>query len=768
VSAEPAPAHASASSRNIVLIAWQRRSLVLLGLVAGFALALLFYAQKPPVYQSSAQVLVVKKQSNVLPVAGGDPRISFYEDYVATHLILLRSPLIVERAVRKRELGNLQSLGADPVGTIRAGLSASRDDKKDATAAPNNIINLTYRGGDPADCAAVLTAVIESYRDFLDETYHNVSNTTLDLLAHERDMLDKDIREKDQKYSEFRKNAPLLWKGVDGANLHIKRIKDYQDEQTGLMARAADLRERLKAVETARNQGSPFALLMKLATPPQDKNQPLTPGLEKSLEEQLFPLELKERTLLKDFGADHQEVMRVREQIAMTKEFFQKLDRVARKGDAANAPAVSDPLETRLLALRQELALVETKSAALQQLIAEEEKQARALEHYEIQDENFRKEIARTSMLLEERITRLKALNLSRDSGGLEAKIIAAPAAGGKVSPLVWQILPAGALLGLIGGLALAYLLDVLDRSFRTPEEIRRRLGLPVVGHVPFLTEPAGRDERGRLDPLLVVHHNPTSSEAEAFRGVRTALYFSTRAERHKVIQITSPQMGDGKSLLAANLAVAMAQSGRRVVLVDADLRRGRLHRIFGLTSRTGLASVIGSAVELATAVQETEIPRLSVLPCGPRPTNPAELLTDPRLEEVLEELRGQYDFVLVDTPPLLAVSDSSSVVPRVDGVLFVLRPGKNGRPPAERARDLLAESHALVFGVVVNGVAKAGSIGYGYEHYVAGYEYAADYAEAHPAPAEETEAAPPAESLATLNNGHSPEPALPFPPKPR
>jgi capsular exopolysaccharide synthesis family protein len=509
---------------------------------------------------------------------------------------------------------------------------------------------------------------------------------------------------------------------------------------------------------------------MKLATPPQDKNQSLTASVEKTLEEQLFPLELKERTLLKDFGADHHEVMRVREQIALTKEFYQKLDRVVRKGDAASNTTDSDPLETRLLALRQELALVETKSAALQQLIAEEEKEARALEHYEIKDENFRKEIARTSALLEERITRLKALNVSRDSGGLEAKIIAAPAAGSKVSPLAWQVLPAGQLLGLIFGLAMAYLLDVLDRSFRTPEEIRRRLGLPVIGHVPFLSEPASRDERGRLDPLLVVQLNPTSSEAEAYRGVRTALYFSTRAERHKVIQITSPQMGDGKSLLAANLAVAMAQSGRRVILVDADLRRGRLHRIFGLTSRAGLASVIGNGVELATAVQETDIPRLSVLPCGPRPTNPAELLTDPRLEEVLEELRGQYDYVLVDTPPLLAVSDASTVVPRVDGVVFVLRPGKNGRPPAERARDLLAESHALVFGVVVNGVAKAGSMGYGYEHYVAGYEYAADYSEPHPTPAEETATASPPteESLAALNNGHSPEPALPFPPKPR
>jgi capsular exopolysaccharide synthesis family protein len=291
-------------------------------------------------------------------------------------------------------------------------------------------------------------------------------------------------------------------------------------------------------------------------------------------------------------------------------------------------------------------------------------------------------------------------------------------------------------MLGLLAGVGGAYLLDVSDKSFRTPEEIRKRLGLPIVGHIPYLTrtnEPVRvNDTTGEpvtLDTSLAALHRPASPDAEAYRSVRTALYFSTQGERHKVIQVTSPSMSDGKTTLVANLAVAIAQSGRKVILVDADLRRPRAHRLFGLKAPVGLSQVMADTAELPDAIQPTVVPNLWVLPCGPRPSQPAELLTSPRLEEVLHVLRDQYDYVLVDTPPLLAVSDPCAVAPRVDGVLLTLRVSKNGRPAAERARDMLASLRVQVFGVVVNGVGKQGAMsGYGYEHYEYAYGYSAEY----------------------------------------
>jgi capsular exopolysaccharide synthesis family protein len=176
-------------------------------------------------------------------------------------------------------------------------------------------------------------------------------------------------------------------------------------------------------------------------------------------------------------------------------------------------------------------------------------------------------------------------------------------------------------------------------------------------------------------------------------------------------------------------VAVAIAQSGRKVILVDADLRRPRAHRIFGLTARKGLAQVIAGAAELSEVVQPTVIPNLSVLPCGARPADPAELLTLQRFSDLLEELRETYDYVLVDTPPLLAVSDPCAVAPRVDGVMLTIRVSKNGRPAAERACDLLAGLKVHVYGVVVNGVGKEGAMaGYG----SAGYQYAYEYTDSY------------------------------------
>src|SRR5262249_45123621 len=161
-----------------------------------------------------------------------------------------------------------------------------------------------------------------------------------------------------------------------------------------------------------------------------------------------------------------------------------------------------------------------------------------------------------------------------------------------------------------------------------TPEEVRRRLGMPLVGHVPFLQPHQDAVRRAAAgesvpDPLLVTFYRPKSVEAEAYRAVRTALYFSTQGEAHKIIQVTSPKKGDGKSLLIANLAISIAQSGKRVLLVDADCRRPRLHKIFNLTATSGLASVIVHPEELPAAIQETAVPGLALLPCGPIPPNP-------------------------------------------------------------------------------------------------------------------------------------------------
>jgi capsular exopolysaccharide synthesis family protein len=724
--AEPA---AGPTSRNLLKIVWQRKSLVIVaalgGLLGGFA----FYSQRMPVYQTNAQILVVKKRSDPLPVAN-DPRLSFYEDYLSTHLVLIRSPLIVEKAVAKRNLGSLRSYVArgDPTGEIMASLNALRD-KDSSGNGSSNIINLSFRAPVAEDCETVLSAVLASYQDFLDATYLKVSDQTVTLIEEASKTLNKDLKEAEEKYQDFRKKNPLLFKSKDGINLYQERIASIESKRSALQIRKTELEERLKAIDQASQENHGRAAVLALLAVNQAESKTI-PG-EQSLDEKLVPLLLQERQLLDHFGPDYSEVVSVRNRIALIRKMA---GQKATPGDKAAEAVATDPVARYLEGIKEELREANLVWKSLGDQLGDLQEDARKLSTYEVEEEHLRANTVRIQQLLDSTIKRLSEMNLVRDVGGFDARTIAPPGPGYKVAPSLVQFLFGGLALGMLAGVGLAYLVELSDKGFRTPEEIRRRLGLPVIGNIPLLVP----DEEARakigagqpmLEPLFCSYYRPKSVDAEAYRAVRTALYFSTQGEGHKLIQVTSPDMGDGKSTLIGNLAISVAQSGKKTLVIDADLRRPRLHKMLQVPANVGLASVLAGETPLAEATKETAIPNLSLLPCGRLPSNPAELLTSPHFKELLDAAREQYDFVLVDTPPLLAVTDPCVVAPRVDGVILAIRLSKRSGPQAERAKDILATLGVKVIGVVVNGVNKRARSG----RFTAGsYEYAygaTDYA---------------------------------------
>ncbi len=728
-------------NRNFAQVLWQRRGLLVFGGIVGAALSLLAYSQRPSVYRSSAQVLVVKKQeANALSVAGGDPRMAVMEDYVATHLIVIRSQAVIGMAVQKlKKQGELKSLqGREPVSTILAGLVAARDPSKDGSGSLNNVLNLSYSGSDPGDVETILAAVIASYEEFLDQTYKHTSEQTVKLIREAADTLTNSLAKKQADYREFRKNSPLIIvnDGDKGVPLYQAKILEYEKLRTEGMEQAEALEKRIQVVQKAIQDKRPREAILTLAQRGLERSGTAAQeqkSNEIALQTSLLPLLAQEADLQQFYGQDHPELVRVRERIRMTKEFHKRLDKIRQEGPGDEA---NDPVQNVLQSLLLERDVVQMKRTYADELLEKEKKRARDLDANYKEDETFRADIMRLQKVYESTMKRLEEINLVRGYGGFDAKSLAPPGPGYKVSPVLWQFIAMGLMLGVGLAAVAAYGLDLADKSFRTPEEMRRRLGLPIVGHVPYVlaaTEPVKTvDAAGNtveLEPGLVAHHQPLSSTSEGFRGIRTALYFSTHAQRHKVIQVTSPNMGDGKTTVITNLAVSMAQSGRKVLLIDADLRRPRVHRVFGLAGKVGLAEVIAGTAELDEAIQVTVVPNLSVLPCGRRPQNPAELLTAPRFEDVLDDVRGAFDYVLIDTPPLLAVSDPCIVAPRTDGLLLTVRMSKNGRPAAERAVDILTGLRVNTVGVVVNGVGKHGSMsGYGYDHYRYADDYTAEY----------------------------------------
>ena len=329
----------------------------------------------------------------------------------------------------------------------------------------------------------------------------------------------------------------------------------------------------------------------------------------------------------------------------------------------------------------------------------------------------------------------LAQMNLNRDSNGFDAKTLALSPSGFKVAPSAFQMIVAGLMGGLLVGIGLAFLADLTDKSFRNPDEVRVRLGLPLLGHVPFLAadpEAAKKVAAGEIaiDPMLLSFFRPKSLESEAYRAVRTAIFFSVQGEGHRVLQVSSPNKGDGKSLMVSNLAISMAQSGKKVLVIDADCRRPRQHKIFSLPNTIGVSSILANGDDWRSAIHTTPVEGLWIIPSGPIPPNPSELLSSPRFSALLESARADFDYVLVDTPPLLAVTDPCVVAGHVDGLVLILRLSRQGRPHAERARQILMSLGVKVLGVVVNGVTRQSGTGiYSSEHYdyTESYEQAPD-----------------------------------------
>jgi len=208
---------------------------------------------------------------------------------------------------------------------------------------------------------------------------------------------------------------------------------------------------------------------------------------------------------------------------------------------------------------------------------------------------------------------------------------------------------------------------------------------------------------------LPICVEEPQSVAAEAYRMLRTNLQFAGVNGELQVLMVTSADSGEGKTTTACNLAAVMAQAGRRVLLLDADLRRPSVHHSFGLSNRTGLSSLLIREVEVVDAVQEALV-GLDVIPSGPVPPNPAEMLGSVRMQELLIELKGRYEVVIVDTPPLLPVTDAQVLAAAADGVLLVLRSGRVHRDHARRAKTLLEQAGANVVGAVLNGQRQRGA----------------------------------------------------------
>jgi succinoglycan biosynthesis transport protein ExoP len=301
--------------------------------------------------------------------------------------------------------------------------------------------------------------------------------------------------------------------------------------------------------------------------------------------------------------------------------------------------------------------------------------------------------------IYENLLQRAKEAGISGERRTTNVRVIdQAEVPGGAFHPNVRSDMTFAFMAGLVFAFALAFGFEYLDNRIKTPQELKANINVPFLGMVPTLAA----EKDAPANPLL--NNGVPQNFAEAFKSIRTNVLFSTAEEGMRTLVVTSAGPGEGKSLVASNLAMALAQAGQRVLLVDCDMRRPRVHEIFEGPQEPGLSNVLSGNAKTSEAIRKASLPGLWLMPAGHIPPNPAELLAARRFNDLMTSLDTHFDWVVLDTPPVMVVADSSIVANQASGVVFVVRADKTTKQSVRAAAEQLDAANAHLIGSVLNG----------------------------------------------------------------
>jgi len=686
---------AEISLRDYIDLLRRRKAILIQTFVVVFVIGAIVTYMAKPVFRTSARILVEGKSNAIAAYAPGDPlsAISMLDQGhdVATQLEILQGSELMQKA--------FQDSGVPPG-------SVALDVKE---VGNTDVIELTAQSGNPDYAARFANTLPTTYMKFFTRNRSNELDSAIDFARKRLDEETVKVREAEQKLEVIRKKTLVVTtKDEQERRMKDKNLADI--EVQSLSAAISGDETRLTTMVSERNKLPDY-----VKTP-----VVVTNAAVDSLKEKITDLEGELASMQLRYNSAHPRVREQEALIADAKVRLARAERATQTHVSTHNPA-KEAADKAIADLRATLASNKILLIKARQHELEATQHLIAFGNGEPTQTKLENDAAKARNLVTMLTKDVDDLLIRRKGEHNPITIVTPAASATEVAPRSAKNLLYPTIIGLVLGFCFALLQEFLDDRVNSPEDARRLMDAPTLGYVPLVEAPEMRLlSRTRNSGA----HTTSFSLLESYRVLRTNVQFAAVDNPKNSLLVTSTTPGEGKSVTAANLAVALALDGKRVILVDADLRRPTLHDKFGIPSRPGLTNVLVGQVSIEEGLQETEIPGLRLLVAGPLPPNPAELLNSQAMRQMHEDLKSLGDIVIFDSPPMLATADAQVLSASVDGVLYVVQFGEAKKSTVRHAMELLGQAHANVLGVIFNKIdltTKRDDYYYGYYAY---YQY--------------------------------------------
>ena len=697
------PSALGSMSDSLIQIMWRNRWVVLITTLAALVVAFAYLQKATPIYTSTARIYVEQTGPKIMSETE-EGVMTRSKNYLYTQAEILKSTPILTAALNTpgtniKQMKILENVD-NPIGFLKkAGLQVEVGKKDD-------IISISSDSPKPAEAAELVNTVVDSYITYNATTKRSTAAEVLKILQSENVKRNKDLAEQLKAMMNFKKDNEALALESSRGNVILQKLERLSIALTEAQLAAVESKsyaESIKRMITDPVNLRQFVEAERAKSPYAYANSD-----EARLKSKLEELERRRADRLRQLTAGHAAVVAIDAEIARTNQQISKLD--------------EDFARAQIVVAEQQYLVAKEKEAELNRQYEEQRQEALTLTEQVAQYTILQSEWEQTKKLCDILDDRIKELNVTEDVGALNISILeVARPANTPSKPQKTRIMAIALVLGLMLGGGLGLVRDWMDQRLRSSEEISAILGVPMLGVVPSMAKKQSVVARGKQVEL-----EPTSAVAEAYRTIRTAVFFSVPKGKAKTVLVTSPGAGDGKTTLVSNLAIAMAQAGQRVIVLDADFRKPMQQKIFETPKEPGLSNVLAGTTTLDQAVRPSSVAGLDLLPCGKEVPNPSEMLNSDAFGEILTELSARYDRIVIDSPPVMPVTDACILGAICDVTLLVLRAEKSTRKTAQHARDGLLGVGAHILGAIVNDVpprkGRYGYYYYGYYHYGHGY----------------------------------------------